>query len=311
MDGQIVSLTVLVLGVVLGAIAGWFLLKTKASAANAANLATLKERLEGKEAEVQRLQTALSNELSEHKCTRDESVQVKSALEGERRAAQERTDAFKKAADELAERFKALSRDALKDNNESFLDLARSTLERFQSTAKVDLESRQKAIDQLVKPLKDSLDKVDSKIGELEKTRAGAYSELREQVKALATSQLQLQAETGNLVNALRTPARAIKTDCSIVSEPLCSGIVCKRRYATHSARSGGCDHVRRCRAGVVVAPIRGPSSGPAYEGRRSGRGNTPSLLVSVPTPFCVGNLIGISKNSRALLFRHSSLPNG
>ncbi len=206
MDGQTLSLIVFVLGVALGAIAGWFFLRTKASAANAANLATLKERLEGKEAEVQRLQTALSCELSENKRARDETVQLKTALEGERRAAQERTDSFKKAADELAERFKALSRDALKDNNESFLDLARSTLERFQSTAKVDLESRQKAIDQLVKPLKDSLDKVDSKIGELEKTRAGAYSELREQVKALATSQLQLQAETGNLVNALRTP---------------------------------------------------------------------------------------------------------
>ncbi|MGZ8842491.1 MAG: DNA recombination protein RmuC, partial [Pyrinomonadaceae bacterium] len=94
----------------------------------------------------------------------------------------------------------------LKDNNQEFLNLARATLERFQATAKGDLDQRQQAIDQLVKPLKESLEKVDGRIGEMEKARAGAYSELREQVRALATSQLQLQSETGNLVKALRTP---------------------------------------------------------------------------------------------------------
>ncbi len=206
MDTQILSIVVLLVGVALGAAAGWFLLRTKASSASAADLATLKERLGGKESELQKLQLALNNEVAEHKHSRAESAQLEAALEGERRAAQERKDSFKQAADELSEKFKALSRDALKDNNQSFLQLANSTLAKFQETAKGDLELRQKAIDQLVKPLKESLEKVDGKIGEIEKARAGAYAELREQVRGLATAQLQLQAETGNLVTALRAP---------------------------------------------------------------------------------------------------------
>ena len=206
MDSQILLIVVLLVGAALGAALGWFVLRSKASAANAADLATLKERLTGKESELQKLQEALNTQIGENKHSREENAQLKAELEGERRAAQERKDSFKQAAEELSEKFKALSRDALKDNNQSFLQLANSTLEKFQQTAKGDLELRQNAIDQLVKPLKESLEKVDSKIGELEKTRAGAYSELREQVKALATSQIQLQTETGNLVNALRAP---------------------------------------------------------------------------------------------------------
>jgi DNA recombination protein RmuC len=205
MDPQILII-VFFIGTALGAVIGWFLLRTRAASASAADLATLKERLMGKESELQRVQEAFNSELAEHKHSRGENAQLKAEVEGERRAAQERKDSFKQAADELSEKFKALSRDALKDNNQSFLQLAHSTLEKFQETAKGDLELRQKAIDQLVKPLKESLEKVDGKIGEIEKARAGAYAELREQVKNLATSQLQLQAETGNLVTALRAP---------------------------------------------------------------------------------------------------------
>src|SRR5688572_21422703 len=206
MDSQILFVAIFLIGAALGAAVGWFLLRTKASSASAADLATLKERLVGKETEVQRLQQAFDNEVAEHKHSREGKAQLKAELEGERRAAQERKDSFKQAAEELSEKFKALSRDALKDNNQSFLQLANATLQKFQETAKGDLEFRQKAIDQLVKPLKESLERVDGKIGEMEKTRAGAYAELREQVKALGTSQLQLQAETGNLVKALRAP---------------------------------------------------------------------------------------------------------
>jgi DNA recombination protein RmuC len=193
-------------GAMLGGILAWFLLKTRALAARATELATLRERLTGKDQELQKLQEIFNRESAEHRLVREEHAQVRAELEGERRASQERTEMFRTVIEELSERFKALSRDALKDNNQSFLELAHATLGRFQESAKGDLEQRQKAIDQLVKPLKESLEKVDGKIGEIEKARASAYSALCEQVKALASSQSQLQTETGNLVKALRTP---------------------------------------------------------------------------------------------------------
>jgi DNA recombination protein RmuC len=127
-------------------------------------------------------------------------------LEEERKANQEKLSLINNAESKLADAFKALSADALRSNNQSFLDLAKQNLETFQQTAKGELERRQSAIGDLIKPLKESLEKVDGKIGELEKNRVGAYSELREQVKILAQSHLQLQSETGNLVKALRVP---------------------------------------------------------------------------------------------------------
>ncbi len=210
---SLIPVAMVLVGVIIGAIVVWLVLRAKAQrsyadgkADSATGIATLHERLAAKDRELQKLQEAFDKEVAELSRVKEENAALMADLEGERRAAQERSESFKRVTEELADKFKALSRDALKDNNQSFLDLARATLEKFQETAKGDLELRQKAIDQLVKPLTESLQKVDGKIGEMEKARAGAYSELREQVRALATSQLQLQAETGNLVKALRTP---------------------------------------------------------------------------------------------------------
>jgi len=135
-----------------------------------------------------------------------ERAVLQTRLEEERKSSQEKLTLLNNAESKLADAFKALSADALRNNNQSFLHLARQNLEVFQQTAKGELERRQNAIGDLIKPLKESLEKVDGKIGELEKSRVGAYSELREQVKALAQSHSQLQSETGNLVKALRVP---------------------------------------------------------------------------------------------------------
>jgi len=82
------------------------------------------------------------------------------------------------AREELAETFQALSGEALKQNNEAFLNLARSSFETLQAEAKGDLAQRQQAIDSLVKPLQDSLHRYDDQLRQLEQSRQAAYGGL-------------------------------------------------------------------------------------------------------------------------------------
>jgi DNA recombination protein RmuC len=147
--------------------------------------------------------TALLNDLATLKATQSE---LQTKLEEERKSGEEKLALVNEAKQNLSDAFKALSAEALKSNNQSFLELAKTTLEKFQERAQTDLTARQKAIDDLVKPLKESLEKVDSNIAAIEKNRLSAYAGLSEQVKSLATTQGQLQLETANLVKALRAP---------------------------------------------------------------------------------------------------------
>jgi DNA recombination protein RmuC len=106
----------------------------------------------------------------------------------------------------LAEESGAFFTQALKNSNESFLQLARTSMEGFHERARGDLDLRRQAVDELVKPIRESLEKVDVRIREVELARASAYSGLNEQLQSLAAAQLRLQGETGNLVKALRAP---------------------------------------------------------------------------------------------------------
>ena len=110
------------------------------------------------------------------------------------------------ASAELRPAFQALAADALRNNNESFLQLARTRLETYQAEAKGDLEARQQAVEVLVSPIKESLSKVDAQIQRIENDRSNAYGTLTAQVQSLISTQEQLRGETGNLVKALRTP---------------------------------------------------------------------------------------------------------
>ncbi len=134
------------------------------------------------------------------------NVGLETTLEKERQSMQEKLQTLKEAEENLRHAFRSLSSEALQNNNKAFLDLAKSTLEKFQDGAKTDLASRQKAIQDLMTPVTEALGSVDKKINELEKNRVGAYENLKEQVGNLIQTQKDLRSETHNLVNALRAP---------------------------------------------------------------------------------------------------------
>jgi DNA recombination protein RmuC len=158
------------------------------------------------EAKAKEKETELAGLGAEVTRLKETQATLTATIQDERKAAEEKLALLNDAQQKLGDAFKALSSDALKSNNQTFLDLAKTALEKFQQGAHTDLTARQKAIDELVKPLKESLEKVDGKIAAIEKERTSAYSTLTEQVKSLWMSQVQLQTETANLVKALRAP---------------------------------------------------------------------------------------------------------
>jgi DNA recombination protein RmuC len=137
---------------------------------------------------------------------RERGVRLEEQLRVAQTSAAEKLALVETAETQLREAFEALSAEALRRNNQSFLELAKTSLSEHQRSAASDLEKRQAAIDQLVAPIRESLDKVDTKLGQVEKARLEQHSAIAEQLRLMGHSQQQLQVETRNLVRALRNP---------------------------------------------------------------------------------------------------------
>jgi len=118
----------------------------------------------------------------------------------------EREAAFELANARLTRAFSELANQSLRSNSEHFLKLAEQNLGTQQEKAKRELSEREKAVEALVKPIREALDASQRQIAELEKARSEAYGGIKNQLEAMQLGQKSLAQETQNLVNALRRP---------------------------------------------------------------------------------------------------------
>ncbi len=135
------------------------------------------------------------------------AASLETALKERSAAQEEKLAVVAQAKQEFREAFGALAADALRNNNSSFLEQAKSALGKLQSDAQGDLDLRKQAVENLVAPIHEKLGKFDEHVRQIEEARNTAYGELKNQVASLIGTQENLRTETGNLVKALRAPA--------------------------------------------------------------------------------------------------------
>jgi len=197
-----VELALLGAGLLIGTVGSWLIARSHFRSVALSDSQTLQTRLASAETLGDELRKQLSQrdlEVSELRGTLDTERTLRAQADVRWEAARESLDrqqyALEDARERLAETFKALSAEALRQSNTAFLELAKGTL-----------DARREAIDLTVKPLADALERYETELRALEAARQHAYGSLEQQLKSLAASSLDLQRETGNLVTALRTP---------------------------------------------------------------------------------------------------------
>ncbi len=180
----------------------------------ASRLASLQERVGNRDetlrqltGELERSAQELGGARSEIRSLTTEFVETKARLESELGAARDSLEQLGQIEVRFRETFGALANEALKSNNDAFLTLARDRFNEQQQRASTDLLARQEAIGGLLKPLDETLRKVDQRIEEVEKSRKEAYGSLTEQIRGVGEASRRLEQETANLVTALRAPA--------------------------------------------------------------------------------------------------------
>jgi DNA recombination protein RmuC len=205
----VTEIALLVVGLGLGGIAAWLVarghfrthaaLEREALGARVATAETLadttQKQLTQRELEIAEMRAALDGERAQRSAAEARAISEREGLEAQRRLVEE-------ARARLSESFQALSAEALRQSNDSFLKLARQALD-------AQLNPREEAIKGLVEPLRDSLTRYEKHLRELEATRQSAYGSLEEHLRTLSATSERLQRETGTLATALSRSSQA------------------------------------------------------------------------------------------------------
>lgn len=196
-------------GLLIGAFIGYLLGRRSAEQGltdTANELAATRARVVLREEQVAALQHDTAALQAQVHALGSRAAELQATIEQERQGMAEKQALLEDARLRFSDAFKALSAEALQNNGQSFLTLARATLEKFQETARGDLEKRQQAIGEMVKPVRESIERFDLRVRELEHTRTDAYARLSQQIISMQETQQQLRGETASLVKALGTP---------------------------------------------------------------------------------------------------------
>src|SRR5258708_4313690 len=138
----------------------------------------LESHLRGLERDLAAVREEVKSAREENAKLREHAASLETELKLRRSEQEEKLAVVAQAKQEFREAFGTLAADALRNNNASFLEQAKSALGKFQSDAQGDLDLRKQAVEHLVAPIHEKLGDVDKHVRQLEDARSLAYGEL-------------------------------------------------------------------------------------------------------------------------------------
>lgn len=221
MDIDIVVLVVAALGFIVGVLVGWAISRAAArrdladarqvhqgaTVAQQTLFAETAKRLGEVQEDLRDTREVLEESRNATATLREENARLKSELAHHQAVIPEKVALLEKAQEQLRASFDAAAGAALRATTEDFLKLADQKLGNVHKDTMTELGKRQQALDDLVKPIRETLSQVDQKIGEGERHRLHTTATIATLLKEIHHQQERMRGETQNLVRALRTPS--------------------------------------------------------------------------------------------------------